>query len=191
MTGAGKEFLSAAAMVLTFVAFLPYIRKVWRGSARPHVFSWIIWTLTTLIVFFAQLAAHGGAGAWAVGVSGIITAGIAVLACRRNGDLRATRVDWAFLVAALSALPLWFFTRDPLWAVVILTTVDMLGFGPTIRQAHAHPRSESAGFYGLFAIRNLLVILALEQYSMTTVLFPAAVGAGCLFVSGLLLAMRR
>jgi hypothetical protein len=29
-------------------------------------------------------------------------------------------------------------------------------------------------------VRNLLAILALEHYSMTTVLFPAAVGLGCI-----------
>jgi hypothetical protein len=35
------------------------------------------------------------------------------------------------------------------------------------------------GFYALAAVRNLLAILALEHYSLTTILFPAAVGIGC------------
>jgi hypothetical protein len=46
------------------------------------------------------------------------------------------------------------------------------------------------GFFAMGAVRNSLVILALEHYSVTTVLFPAAVGAGCIaFVA--LLAWRR
>lgn len=43
---------------------------------------------------------------------------------------------------------------------------------------------------GLGAVRNLLAIFALEHYSLTTVLFPAAVGVACaLFVA--MVAYRR
>ena len=38
-----KELLSAVAIVLTFVAFFPYIRAIINGAIKPHVFSWIIW----------------------------------------------------------------------------------------------------------------------------------------------------
>lgn len=41
------------------------------------------------------------------------------------------------------------------------------------------------------AIRNGLVILALEHYSVTTVLFPAAVGAGYAALVALLALRRR
>jgi hypothetical protein len=88
-------------------------------------------------------------------------------------------MDWGFFGVALAALPCWYFTSNPLSAVVILTGVDLAGFGPTFRSAHARPRDERMGFYALAAVRNLLAILALEHYSLTTILFPAAVGIGC------------
>ena len=75
-----KELLSAAAIILTFALFIPYIRSIHLGKTKPHVFSWVIWGLGTLIVFFAQLAGRGGIGAWPIGVSGIITSYIALLA---------------------------------------------------------------------------------------------------------------
>jgi len=186
-----KEFLSAIAIALTFVAFAPYIRSIVRGSTRPHVFSWIIWGATTFVVFLAQLAAKGGVGAWPIGVSGIITIGIAMLAYARRGDVTVTRLDWLFLGAAMSALPLWYFTSDPLWAVVVLTIVDLLGFGPTVRKAYYAPRSESVLFFSLFAARNVLVIFSLETYSMTTVLFPAVIAAACIAVGAILLFRRQ
>lgn len=186
-----KEILSVTAIGLTFVALFPYIRSIRRGVTRPHVFSWVIWGLTTLIAFFAQVAGHSGAGAWPIGVSALITIYIALLAYLKRNDTALTRTDAAFLFAALSALPFWFFTSDPLWAVVILTAVDVVGFGPTFRQAYLRPHQESARFFLLYAVRNVLVILALEHYSLTTILFPAAVGAGCLLLSGLIVARRR
>lgn len=187
----GKDLLAAAGIVVTVAIFAPYVRDILRGTTRPHVFSWVIWALGTAVVFFAQLAGGAGVGAWAIGVSAAITATVAVLAWLRRGDMVITRTDWAFFVAALSALPCWFLTADPLWAVVILTVVDLVGFGPTIRKGWSHPRDESASFFALAAFRNLLVVLALEHYSTTTVLFPAAVGLGCALLAAMLLWRRR
>ncbi len=186
-----KEILSAIAIAITIGSFLPYLLSILRGKTKPHVFSWIIWGITTFVVFLAQLSDRGGAGAWPIGVSGIITIIVAVLAYRNKGDSSITRTDWLFLISALSALPFWYLTADPFWAVLILTTVDMLGFGPTLRKAYHHPFDEQALFYFLFAVRNVIAIMALENYSVTTILFPAATGIGCLVLISVIGYQRR
>ena len=186
-----KDILSAVAVGLTFYIFWPYIRSIRKGQTRPHVFSWMIWGAGTVIVFFAQLAGHGGIGAWPIGLSGAITLYVAWLAHRHRGDASIKRMDWVFLLLALAALPCWWFTAEPFWAVVLLTAGDLLGFGPTFRSAWQNPHEERTSFYALAALRNALVILALEHYSMTTVLFPAAVGVGCLALVGMIVWRRR
>lgn len=186
-----KELLSGIAIALTFAASAPYVYSILKGATKPHVFSWVVWGTTTCVVFLAQLEGKGGAGAWPIGVSGVITIFIAMLAYAKRGDVTITKTDWVFLITALSSLPLWYVTADPLMAVVILTTVDVLGFGPTIRKAFHQPQSEPLNFYALFSIRNLFVIMALEQYSLTTVLFPAVLGLTCLFIIALLMYRRQ
>ena len=186
-----KESLSAIAIALTFAAFVPYIRAIANGTTKPHVFSWVIWGLTTFAVFLAQLEGKGGVGAWPIGVSGSITIFIALLAYLKRADVTITRIDWLFFISALSSLPLWYFTSDPLWAVVILTTVDVLGFGPTFRKAYSLPHSESLLFFAMFVVRNILVILALEYYSVTTVLFPAIVAIACMSLMAMITYRRR
>lgn len=186
-----KELLGVVAIALTFVIFAPYIRSILQGRTRPHVFSWSIWALSTFVVFLAQLADGGGAGAWAIGVSGVITACVAVLAYIKRIDRSINKSDWVFLIIALAALACWYFTSDPLWAVVILTGVDLAGFAPTFRSAYVRPYHEHMGFYSLAAVRNLLVILALEHCSLTTVLFPAAVGITCVIFVAMVLCRRR
>jgi len=175
-----KELLSSIAIALTIIAFLPYIRSILQGRTKPHVFSWVIWGCTTFVVFLAQLADQGGAGAWPIGVSGVITVLVALLAYRKKSDSSITKSDWVFFVLAITSLPLWYVTSDPLWAVVILTTVDVIGFGPTFRKAYSNPLEEQLLFFVLMAARNFIAILALENYSITTVLFPAAIGIMCL-----------
>lgn len=186
-----KEILSAVAIVLTFAAFVPYIRTIISGTTKPHVFSWVIWGATTFVVFLAQIEGKGGVGAWPIGVSGSITMFVAFLAYVKRADITITKTDWLFFASAMSSLPLWYLTSDPLWAVVVLTIVDVLGFGPTVRKAYSFPHSESLLFFSLFAARNLLVIMALENYSVTTVLFPAVIAAACMLLMAMVTYRRR
>lgn len=182
-----KWSMGGVAMVLAIAGFVPYIVQVLNGRVKPHVFSWLIWGLTTTIVFFAQLQADGGIGAWPIGVSGFITLYVAFLAYLKRGDASSTVLDWWFLAAALASLPLWYLTQDPLWAVIILTVVDVLGFGPTARKAYHHPFEESRAFFLLIILRNACAIIALEAYSLATVLFPFVMALACV----LLLAMMQ
>jgi len=175
-----KEFFSATAIILTFIAFIPYIRSIQQGKTIPHAFSWIIWASDTFIIFLAQLADKGGLGAWPIGVSGIITLYVAMLAYSKKSDLTITTTDWLFFISALTAIPFWYFTSSPLWAVLILTTIDLLGFAPTFRKSYQYPYSEQLTFYAIIASRNIFSIFALENYSLTTLLFPAATALACI-----------
>ena len=185
-----KEILAAIAMAITIVAFYPYLRGIIQDAIKPHVFSWVIWAVTTLVVFIAQVQEHGGVGAWPIGLSGAITSVIAVLAYAKRAEVSITRIDWLFFILAMASLPLWYFTADAMWAVILLTAVDLFGFAPTLRKIFIDPYSESLLFFALFALRNILVVLALEHYSLATVLFPAAVAAACVLAITLMLVRR-
>ena len=186
-----KQLLGAIAIGLTIIAYYPYIRSIIQEKTKPHVFSWVIWGTSTCIVFLAQLADKGGAGAWVIGFSGIISIYVAFLAYIKRSDSSITRIDWLFFIVAMTALPIWYLTSDPLWAVVILTTVDVLGFVPTFRRSYILPFEEQLMFYMVMALRNLVVLSALENYSLTTVLFPATIAIACLIFSLMVVYRRR
>ncbi len=187
-----KEILSAIALALTFIAFVPYIRSIIDGATRPHVFSWFIWAGGTFAVFLAQLSDGAGVGAWPIGVSAGLTLLVALLALRHQADKSITGSDWLFLALGLLGLALWFATSTPLYAVILLTIVDLSGFGPSIRKGWHLPHEEDPLFFSIAIVRNGVVIAALEHYSWTTILFPAAVGVACvLFVAFILIRRRR
>jgi hypothetical protein len=118
--------------------------------------------------------------------SGIITFYIALQGFLKRADIEIKPIDYGFMVIALLSIPLWYFTANPLWAVVIVTTIDVCGFVPTLRKAYESPEQEDGRFYLIFLIRCGFVVLALEAYSVTTVLFPLVVGACCLLMVALL-----
>jgi hypothetical protein len=185
-----NELASLASIVLTVIAYAPYIAAIRKRAVKPHFFSWVIWSITTSVVSLAQFSAEGGVGVWPTAVSAAITLYVARMAWVLRSDISITRLDFGFLFASFAALPAWFVTSDPLWSVVILTVVDVLGFGPTLRKAYAYPHEESLQFYNLFIVRSLFSIFALETRNLTTVLFPAAMMVGC-FVVVVLLWLRR
>ncbi|OSM01483.1 hypothetical protein [Magnetofaba australis] len=186
-----QPIATGLATLITIWAFSTYILKIVGGKTIPHVFSWVVWGVTTSIVFVAMVSAGGGMGAWPVGLSGAMTLGVAWLSFKRRGDITITRLDWAFFLAALGSIPLWLATHDPLWAVVLLTTVDILGFGPTIRKAYDSPFEETPSFYLIYAVRNGLVLYALEERNLAGTLFPAAIGIACAALALLIVWRRR
>ena len=185
-----KQVSSGIALVLTFVLFVPYIRSIRRNVTVPHVFSWVVWAFGTFVVFLAQLADGGGVGAWPIGFSACITGYVALLAYRARSRIEINAHDWVLFLLAVAAIPGWLIAADPFWAVLLLTAADLLGFGPTLGKAYTRPHQEHMGFFAVGGVRNLFVVMALENYSWTTVLFPAAVGIACVAVA-LLLLLRR
>lgn len=186
-----KTIVSGVAILITFIAFYPYLKAIIGNKIKPHFFSWIIWGITTLVAFLGQIAGNGGVGTISIGISAALTFYIAYLTFRRRADFTIHRLDWFYLIAAFLAIPVWIITNNPLWAVVIMTGIDLLGFGPTFRNAYQNPMNEDPKFYLIFSLRNILVIYALETYSFTTILFPAAIGVAGIVVSVIIWVSRR
>src|SRR5690606_244677 len=174
-----KALLAAVAAVLTVVAFAPYLRSIQQGRTQPHVFSWIVWGINTGVAFIAVLAEQGGAGSWVIGFSCVVTLFVAALAYLKRADVSITGTDWVFFLAAIATMPLWYLTDDPLWSVVLITIIELLGFCPTFRKCWHQPHSESISFLVILILRNALIVAALERYVLTTILFPVAMAAAC------------
>lgn len=148
---------------------------MYRGTKKPHCFTWNIWGLTTSVVFFSQLSEGAGPGAWVTGVSALLCFVIVGLSLWKNPKLEITRLDWVFFIAAMCSLPLWYFTSTPLWSVILLCVIDMAGYVPTLRKAYVLPHEESALLFAVQSVKCALAIAALEVYSLTTALFPATI----------------
>jgi len=179
------------ALAITLCAFYPYIRDIHNGKTRPHIFSWVIWGSTTAVVGVAQFMEKGGAGSWSTIVSGCITFYIVYLAFLYKGDTAITWSDNVVFVISMSAIPVWIMTSNPLWAVVILTSVDVAGYYPTIRKTFHNPYSERLILYTIMTSRNLFSAIAMESYSLSTLLFPVATGLANVVLIGVTLLLRH
>ncbi|MDX1573225.1 MAG: hypothetical protein R3341_04310 [Methylophaga sp.] len=63
-----KIFFSNLAVIITLLAFVPYILQIFKGKVRPHIITWLIWGTSTMVIFIVQLLDGAGVGAWPIGV---------------------------------------------------------------------------------------------------------------------------
>ena len=97
---------------------------------------------------------------------------IAALTFRR-GEKHITKSDWIAFIAALAAILVWLFTKEPLWAVVLITMIDSLAFYPTFRKSYIKPHEETVMTWWVNSIKFVFALLALEQVSLVTALYPS------------------
>lgn len=176
------EILAVISIVVGAYATGLYLISILQGKTKPHLFSWLIWGLLTLIAWAAQYHEGGGAGAW-VTMAAAVMCFITAALCVPYGEKTITRSDWATFIIALAAIPLWYVTSNPLWSVILITVIDMLGFYPTFRKSWAKPGEEALWAYSLSMVKFGLGIMALETFNVTTVLYPLSlVVANAVFV---------
>lgn len=171
-----QEVASGVAVAITVFGTFPYAIGMLRGQIRPHAFTWLIWTVTTLIAFVGQLVGGGGIGAAAAGASALVGLAIAGYAFWR-GDRSYSQLDWLCLGGASVALAAWALSGSPVTAVILIALVDAIGALPTIRKAFSKPYEEGLSPFVLANVKWLLSIYALEKLNLLTLLFPATTTA--------------
>ena len=167
-----KEIFTAIGIAFMAVSYGVYIISIFKGETRPHPFSWFIWGLLTAIGFFAQISDGAGVGAIITFSSAVISFIIAVIGYIKRENIIISKTDkWAFGFSLL-AIPLWLITDTPLWSVILITIIDTTGFYPTYRKSWFAPQQESALSFSLGGFKHIFTVLALENYSVITALFP-------------------
>jgi hypothetical protein len=168
-----KSVLGGGAVVLAFIGYIPYFLDIFKGKTKPHAFSWLVWGVLTAIAFVGQVVESGGPGAWATGFTALVCFVIFTLALKK-GEKVITTGDKASLLGSFLALWLWWWTSDPLGAVILITIIDALGFYPTLRKSWLKPWEETQIMYLLAGLKFVVALFALESYTVVTWLYPAS-----------------
>ena len=178
-----KPLLSFLAIILLFVGYIPYIKDTIRGVTRPHIFSYLLWSLTTFIIFALQLENGAGAGAWVTFAIGCLMFLVLFLSLK-NGRKDITKSDYVFLGIAILTIPIWLIAKLPVLSITLLVLVDLIAFIPGMRKTWVDPYSETLSLYILNSLRYLLATLALVQFNYVTALSPVtSLIANLLFVA--------
>ena len=168
-----KVVLGTIAIVIAIIGYIPYFKDIYIGKTKPHAYSWLIWTILTGIAFVGQTTDKAGAGAWVTGVTSLACLTIFCLALKR-GEKNVTTSDKLSLCGAGIALLLWYVTSSPLWSIILVTIITVLGYYPTMRKSYRKPYEETMATYIMHVIKFVIGIIALQNYTIITISYPAA-----------------
>lgn len=163
-------WLAYGATLLIIWGTIGYIRDIRRGSVRPNLVTWFLWSLAPLIALGAQLKAGVGAEvalAAAVGICPFIVFIVGL----RQGVFRPQPFDWWCGALSLLALFLWQVTGSGVVGVALSILADTFGAAPTLRKSFTDPESESPTFFALFAISALITLATITQWTIINAAF--------------------
>lgn len=164
-----KSILASIAAIFALVGNIPYLRDVFRQKVKPHPYTWFVWSIVSLVTFFGQVVKGAGVGAIPTGVSEIFTI-IIFLFSLKYGFKEATLKDKIFLAIALAGLIPWVLTKDPTISVIIVVSIDLIAFIPTLQKTARLPESENYILFLMNALRHLLALFSLQAYNIATML---------------------
>src|SRR5688572_2828651 len=132
----------SVSVFFSLVSGIIYLAAVLYGPIRPHIFTWVIWTLLTAITFVIQYLEGAGAGSWATGVTCVLCI-VTTVSCYWKGEKNITRFDWIVFGLGLATIPLWIVTKNPTLSIILVTLIDVAAYLPTIRKAWWKPYEEA------------------------------------------------
>lgn len=165
------EVAGISAGILAAVAYVPYIRDILNGDAKPERASWLIWVVLAGIAFFSQRTEGARASLWFVGLDGLGALIILLLAIK-HGVGGLTRRDKVGLVAAGIGLVLWYVTRHATIALLMTIVVDASGTSLTVLKTYEDPSSETYAMWVMVTIAGILTIVSVGRIDIALLVYP-------------------
>jgi hypothetical protein len=185
-----KEVIGIIAASLVFVAYIPYLRDIFKGKTKPHPYSWFVWGFNTVLIFALQISHGAGAGAYTTATVTLMSFFVCALGIK-YGTKDIKLIDTICLILAIIAAIIWLFAKEPTFSAILLVFIDMLGFAPSVRKAWNKPGEETLSLWTLNSFRHALSIVALQSYSIITVINPGAWAVANFAFSIILVSRRR
>lgn len=164
-----KGTIAIIAAVIAIAGNIPYLIDVLKKKVQPHPYTWLVWTIVSAVTFFGQFAKGAGVGAFPTAVAEFFTV-IIFFFSLQYGFKNIKKIDTYFLIFALLGLIPWILTKDPTFSVVIVVSIDLIAFVPTLRKTWNTPKTESPILYGSNVLRHILTLFSIEAYNVATML---------------------
>lgn len=164
------------AVLMRLVGGASYLIAVIKGRAQPYPLSWLLWSLTPMIAFAAEIGAGVGLASLVTLALGITPLAVFITAMIKNPKwLKLDALNIICGLAALGGIWLWVITDTPALAIIIAILADLFASLPTIRKTLKKPKTEYAPAYLMSALAMIITLLTIQSWSFATFAFPVYV----------------
>lgn len=185
-----KNTLVVIATLLSIARRFPYVARMVYGDVRPHAFTWLIWGITQGTASAAMWYGGGGWSAVSLGIGTLMVFSIFVLSFK-YGTKDITAGDTILLILAIAAILVWWQMNDPLLSVLMVSTIDAVGFLPTYRKTWNEPKTEDVFYWATGIIVLFMLIAALNEFNLLTLTYIVTLIAGNVGIIALVLLRKK
>lgn len=152
--------LGLAAGIIGVAGYVPYVRDILKGAAKPEQASWLIWALEYAVLFVAQMAAGATSSLWLIGLQLL---GVVVIYCLslRYGCGGFGLGKRLLLGCVFVAMAIWYMADNATLAIVLLLAVEASGVVLTAIKAYRQPGSETLTIWVMIGCGGLLTLTAI------------------------------
>jgi hypothetical protein len=167
-----KQILGIVAGIISFIAYIIYVRSIVRGESKPNRTTWWIWTFMGLVLLISYYFSGARNTIWAPLVEFIGPLIIAILSIKYGEGGVKDRTDvWCFC-GALFSIVLWIIFDSPVIALVTNLAIDAFALVPTIKKSWNRPQGENFWAWFGTGVGDTMNIFAIERMSFGIVVYP-------------------
>ncbi len=165
-----KFIFAVIAVILTILGYIPYFKDIFLRKTKPHLYTWLIWTIT---VGMATIASWYGGGNFATLVlfTCLLLVILVFLLSFKYGTKNIKPIDTVILLFCLVAIVVWWQLKDLLLAIIMISIIDGFGYFPTFRKSFEDPWSETLKFWAIMVVANILTVASSAQYNFLTLTY--------------------
>mgnify|MGYP001606699597 CR=1 FL=1 len=164
-----------AAGVLTFSAIFFYLFSIIKKETKPNRASWVIWNITNVILFASYFSVGARSTLFLPLVYVLSGSSTLILSFWYSEKSSFSRIDILSLFVCGLSLIVWFVTKNPLTALLMVLAMDAVCYLPTIRKSYIDPLSESHIYWVLIFLGSLANMFAIDSLSFGIIIHPSVI----------------
>jgi len=168
------EIISLIAGIFLIAGYIPYIYEVIKRQTIPSRASWIIWSLSTIVILFGVRATGTTEAIW-VPIADAVGCTVIFLLSVPYGTGGWSRTDRISFSICIASLIVWILTANALVALLMNLAIYVSGYISTIKKSYEEPHTESFFAWSLFfigVILNLIVVIIGTDTGFAVWLYP-------------------
>ncbi len=161
------------ALFLNFAATIYYVWETIKGRVKPNKVTWILWAVSPLIAFAAEVNQRVGIQSLLTFLIGFGPILIFIASfVNKRAYWKITRNDLICGALSLVGLALWYITRVGNLAIFFSITADVFASLPTVYKAYRYPETENFPAFLVGAISGLITLLTIKDWNFQTYAYP-------------------
>jgi hypothetical protein len=170
-----KEIIGYSAGLISFINMFWYMRGVLRGSVKPTLAYWLLAEVAMLLIIFSAFALWDRTTLWiavAYASTQVIIIGLAI----KHKNIWLRGLDYYLLGLAWVSILLWWYTKNPLYTLMINVGIDASGYIPLWRQIWKNPETEDTIYWAIAGSASVLNMFAVGSFTFESILYPWYLG---------------